>query len=102
MEAKDKDGWPIVPGARVRIDFPYQLTNPDGEAYRPTHEGVVLRIISQGQHPCLVESRDTDTYGTYTTLPGDVRVMRGDSKKSAVYREMTDASYRKVRAARKG
>jgi len=134
MKANDKDGWPIVPGARVMVDRPYTLSKRGkvehtgdcedafealrevfGEAYprqdcpcpaaievvTPTDECIVLSAEPAYGYDCVVTVRDLTTHGLRHALPAQVRVMRGDTKKSTIYREMTDPSYRAVTKARR-
>ena len=150
IQANDKDGWPILPGARVAADRGYKATRvvgphskaclalsekyakdygrvqlpsdpekPGGkpvivqvvdapciceretEQYAPTDECVVLRLEPSSKHGVVVVLRDVNTHGTRTKLPSALRVQRGNTKKSALYREMTDASYRAVTRARR-
>jgi hypothetical protein len=123
-DAKDKDGWPIVPGARVAAERGYLLTRtlpavhtaacqewskvfaekfemaprPDcacpraTEQYAPTDDCIVLRVEQHQKHGPIVVLRN---------LPLALRVQKGDTKKSQVYREMTDESYRAVSKARR-
>jgi hypothetical protein len=134
VEALDKDGWPIVVGARVAAERGYKLTKllpvtkhtptcdersaalrkKFGEAVItncvcprlteqvvPTDECIVLGLSPHKVHTVVVELRDVTTHGRRTCLPSAVRVLRGDTKKSAIYREMTDPSYRALTKARR-
>lgn len=67
----------------------------------PTDECVVVRLEASPKHGAVVVLRDVATLGTRTKLPSAVRVVRGDTKKSRIYREMTDPSYREVTKARR-
>jgi len=71
------------------------------EEYRPTDEGIVIALVPHPKYGTVIEVRDTTTHGLMTKLPTALTVQRGNTKKSTVYREMTDPSYRKARVARK-
>lgn len=130
LTAVDKEGWPLVPGARIRADRGYTLrrkpkakpskaetseeAEDDFEAaleapaaveerFTPTDECIVLRIVPRPKTGGVaVEARCTVTHGLRTLDPARVRVVAGDSAKSLVVRELVEAKVvREKKAERK-
>ena len=130
LSATDKEGWPLVVGARIRGDRGYTLrrrpkarparaeasddAQDDFEAalealpaseerFTPTDECIILRIVPRPKTGGVaVEARCTVTHGIRTYAPECVRVVAGDSAKSLVVRELVEAKVvREKKADRK-
>jgi hypothetical protein len=85
---KDCEGWPIVPGARVRVTLPNinRRVHAAGclqldcgcPSYPVARHGVVKRIVEQpASGRPYVEIQEFETFNTLTPAPSSVRVMRG-------------------------
>lgn len=81
----DQVGWPIVVGARVRI-------NCGAEGKQPIYKnGEVIKVDEEKK---TVDIREFKNHGIATTTTDRVKVMRGKTRKSFEY-ELVKAKFRR-------
>jgi hypothetical protein len=79
---RDRDGWPIVPTARVRIEYPIRWRDDSGNEHAMTRHGEVVRTETDARGREVVTVREYETRHQLTVLAPWCRVMRGETRVS--------------------
>jgi hypothetical protein len=87
----DSKGWPVVPGARIRVRFPFRAKSDAGE---------VIRVIPEGPE-AIIEYRRFKTHGVCHAKPAWCTVQRGKTKAQIRYERERDAMRGKPRRGNK-
>jgi|GEM_PF-5139854 len=76
---RDANDWPIVPSARVRIEYPIKWSDDRGLDHRVTRHGEVLSAEPDLKGRPVVKVREYETRHLLAVRPEWCRVMRGET-----------------------